>query len=154
MDTTARERTLILVKPDAMQRGLAGEVLQRFERKGLRIAGLKLIQIDEALAKRHYAEHDGKPFFAGLVEYISSSPVIAAVLEGTSAISVVRATIGATDPAQAAPGTIRGDFGLERGRNLVHASDGEASAAREIDLFFQPGEVQGWARDTDRWIFE
>ena len=154
METTVRERTLILVKPDAMQRGLAGEVLLRFERKGLRIAGLKLIQIDEALAKRHYAEHDGKPFFAGLVEYISSSPVIAAVLEGTSAISVVRATIGVTDPAQAAPGTIRGDFGLERGRNLVHASDSEASAQREIGIFFQPSEVLGWSRDSDRWIFE
>lgn len=154
MESTTRERTLILVKPDAMQRGLAGEVLLRFERKGLRIAGLKLIQIDEALAKRHYAEHDGKPFFAGLVEYISSSPVIAAVLEGTSAISVVRATIGVTDPAQAAPGTIRGDFGLERGRNLVHASDSEASAQREIAIFFQPSEVLGWSRDSDRWIFE
>lgn len=154
MEAIARERTLILVKPDAMQRGLAGEVLGRFERRGLRVVGLKLMQVDDALARRHYGEHEGKPFFAGLVEYITSSPVIAAVLEGTSAISVVRAAIGSTDPAQAAPGTIRGDFGLERGRNLVHASDSEASAQREIGLFFQPAELIGWARDTDRWIFE
>lgn len=154
MEGIRRERTLILVKPDAMQRGLAGEVLARFERRGLRIVALKLLQIDDSLARRHYAEHEGKPFFAGLVDYITSSPVIAAVLEGTSAVSVVRSTIGATDPTQAAPGTVRGDLGLERGRNLVHASDSEASATREVALFFQPGELLSWQRDTDRWIFE
>ncbi len=148
------ERTLILVKPDGMQRGLAGEILGRFERKGLRIVGLKLIQVDRELANRHYAEHVGKGFFDGLVEYITSSPVIAAVLEGPGAIGAVRTLLGATNPLEAAPGTIRSDFGVEKGRNLVHASDGPESATREIGLFFGQGEVIGWSRDVDRWIIE
>ncbi|MCC6380857.1 MAG: nucleoside-diphosphate kinase [Dehalococcoidia bacterium] len=150
----APQRTLILVKPDAMQRGLAGELITRFERRGLRIVGMKLMQIDDALARRHYAEHEGKPFFAGLVAYITSAPVVAAVLEGPAAVVVVRNTIGVTNPAEAAPGTIRGDFGLERGRNLVHASDSPESGTREVGLFFRPEEIVSWARDTDRWIFE
>jgi nucleoside-diphosphate kinase len=148
------ERTLVLVKPDAMQRGLAGEIIRRLERRGLRIAGMKLIQIDTALAKRHYAEHEGKPFFDGLVTYITSAPVIAAVFEGPNAVQAVRGSVGATNPSEAAPGSIRADYGLERGRNLVHASDSPASGERETALFFQPQELISWERDTDRWIFE
>lgn len=148
------ERTLILVKPDAVQRGLIGEVLGRLEARGLRIVGLRLMHVDEALARRHYAEHDGKPFFAGLVDYITSSPLVAAVLEGPDAIAAARQTMGATRPTEAAPGTIRGDLGLEVGRNLVHGSDGPESAAREIALFFGDDPLPSWNRDTDRWIFE
>ena len=148
------ERTLILVKPDAMQRGLAGEVLKRFEQRGLKIVGLKLMQIDTALAEQHYAEHKGKPFFEGLVEYITSSPIVAAVFEGTNAVVAVRASVGTTDPSAAAPGSIRADYGLERGRNLVHASDSPESGVREIALFFTPAELLAWPRDTDRWTFE
>lgn len=148
------ERTLILVKPDAMQRGLAGEVLKRFEQRGLKVVGLKLMQIDSALAEQHYAEHKGKPFFDGLVEYITSSPVVAAVFEGVNAVVAVRASVGSTDPSAAAPGSIRSDYGLERGRNLVHASDSPESGIRESQLFFTPEELLSWSRDTDRWIFE
>jgi len=149
-----RERTLILVKPDGMQRGLAGEIISRLESRGLRIVGLRMLQVDEALAKRHYAEHEGKPFFAGLIDYITSSPIIAAVLEGTRAIEVVRKTIGATNPAEAEPGTIRGDLGIELGRNLIHGSDGPDSATREIALFFDDSQTFDYERDVDRWIFE
>ena len=148
------ERTLILVKPDAVQRGLIGEVLGRLEARGLRIVGLQLMHVDEALARRHYAEHDGKPFFAGLVDYITSSPLVAAVLEGSDAIAAARQTMGATRPTEAAPGTIRGDLALEVGRNLVHGSDGPESAAREIALFFGEEPLPSWQRDTDPWIFE
>lgn len=148
------ERTLILVKPDAVQRGLIGEVLGRLEARGLRIVGLRLMHVDGALARRHYAEHDGKPFFAGLVGYITSSPLVAAVLEGPDAIAAARQTMGATRPTEAAPGTIRGDLGLEVGRNLVHGSDGPESAEREIALFFGEEPLPSWERDTDRWIFE
>ena len=149
-----RERTLILVKPDGLQRGLAGEIISRLESRGLRIVGLRMLQVDEALAKRHYAEHEGKPFFAGLIDYITSSPIIAAVLEGTRAIEVVRKTIGATNPAEAEPGTIRGDLGIELGRNLIHGSDGPDSAVREIALFFDDSQTFDYERDVDRWIFE
>ena len=148
------ERTLILVKPDAVQRGLIGEVLGRLEARGLRIVGLQLMHVDEALARRHYAEHDGKPFFTGLVDYITSSPLVAAVLEGPDAVAAARQTMGATRPTEAAPGTIRGDLGLEVGRNLVHGSDGPESAAREIALFFGEEPLPSWQRDTDPWIFE
>jgi len=148
------ERTLILVKPDAMQRGLAFEVLGRLERRGLRLAGLRLLQVDEAMAKRHYAEHEGKPFFAGLVDYITSAPIIAAVFEGTGAVEAARQTMGATKPTAAAPGTIRGDLGLEIGRNLVHGSDSPQNAEREIAIFFEGHPVIDWRRDTDRWVFE
>jgi nucleoside-diphosphate kinase len=149
-----RERTLFLVKPDAMQRGLAGEIIKRLESRGLKIVGLKLMQVSRATAEKHYGEHKGKPFFEGLVGFITSAPVIAAVFEGTNAIEVVRATNGLTNPAKAAPGTIRADFGLEMGRNLVHASDSEKSAAREIKLFFKQSELIDWERGTDAWIFE
>jgi len=148
------ERTLVLIKPDAMQRGLAGEVLRRLEARGLRIAALKLIQVDRALAQRHYAEHAGKPFYEGLIAYITTCPIIAAVFEGSDAIEAVRATIGKTNPREAAPGTIRGDLGLEIGRNLIHGSDSLASAAREIDLFFQPSELLSYERAIDPWLFE
>ena len=148
------ERTLILVKPDAMQRGLAGEIVARYERRGLKIVAMKLMVASRELARQHYAEHEGRPFFPGLVDYITSSPVVAAVLEGPIAIAAVRETNGATDPLKATPGSIRGDFGLEKGRNLVHASDSPESAAREIGLWFQPAELLPWARDVDRWISE
>lgn len=148
------ERTLILVKPDAMQRGLAFDVLGRLERRGLRLAGLRLLQVDEAMAKRHYGEHEGKPFFAGLVAYITSSPIIAAVFEGTNAVVAARQTMGGTKPTEAAPGTIRGDLGIEIGRNLVHGSDSPESAEREIGIFFEGQPVLDWKRDTDRWVFE
>ena len=148
------ERTLILIKPDAMQRGLAGEVLGRLERRGLRIVGLRLLQVDRRMAEQHYAEHVGKAFFAGLVDYITSSPIIAAVLEGTNAVAAARQTMGVTRPTEAAPGTIRGDLGLEVGRNLVHGSDSPESADREIGIFFAGQTILAWPRDVDRWIFE
>jgi len=148
------ERTLILVKPDAMQRGLAGEVLQRLERRGLRIVGLRLLQVDRPMAERHYAEHVGKPFFEGLVTYITSSPIIAAVLEGPNAVAAARQTMGSTRPTEAAPGTIRGDLGVEVGRNLVHGSDGPESAAREIAIFFEGEDLPSWPRAVDQWVFE
>jgi nucleoside-diphosphate kinase len=148
------ERTLIIVKPDAMQRGLAGDIISRFERRGLKLAGLKLIRIDQALANRHYGEHQGKPFFDGLVSFITSSPVIVGVLEGTNAVEAVRNTMGPTNPTKAGPGTIRGDLALELGRNMVHGSDSPESAEREIALFFQPSELLDYERSTDPWVFE
>ena len=148
------ERTLIIIKPDGVQRGLMGEIIGRFERRGLRIAAMKMIWIDERLASEHYAIHQGKPFYEGLIAYITSSPVVVMVLEGNRAIEVARRTMGATAPAEAVPGTIRADFGLEIGRNLVHGSDGPETAAREVALFFDEEEILGWERDTDRWIFE
>ncbi len=137
-----------------MQRGLAGEIVMRLERRGLRIVGIKMLKVDTAMAKRHYAEHEGKPFFDGLVEYITACPIVAAVLEGTGAIATVRTTMGKTNPADADPGTIRGDLGLEMGRNLIHGSDGPESAAREIALFFGERELFEYQRDVDRWVFE
>lgn len=148
------ERTLVLVKPDAMQRGLAGEIIARLERRGLRIVGMKLMQVSEALAREHYAEHQGKDFYEGLIKYITASPIIAAVFEGPNAIEAARQTMGKTNPLLAAPGTIRADLSLETGRNLVHGSDRPESAAREIGLFFTEGELLPWTRDTDRWVFE
>src|SRR5919112_4225698 len=130
------DRTLILVKPDAFARGLTGEIIARFERKGLHIVALKHMTVDADLAKRHYAEHDGKPFFGELVEFITSGPLVALVLEGEEAVPAARQVIGATNPVEAAPGSIRGDFGLEVQTNLVHGSDSAESAAREIGLFF------------------
>jgi nucleoside-diphosphate kinase len=129
-------RTLILIKPDAFQRALTGEILARFERKGLKLVAMKLMTMDRALAERHYAEHAGKPFFGELVEFITSGPLVALVLEGHEAVAAARQTIGATDPLEAAPGSIRGDFALEVGQNMVHGSDSDESAAREVALFF------------------
>ncbi len=148
------ERTLIIVKPDAVQRGLVGPIITRFEQRGLRIVGIKLVQIARHLAERHYAVHKGKPFYEGLLDYITSGPVVVMALEGPRAIAVARATMGATRPVEASPGTIRGDFGLEVGRNLVHGSDGPETARFELCLFFDESELVSWTRDTDRWILE
>jgi len=148
------ERTLIIIKPDAVQRGLIGEIISRFERRGLRIAAMKMIWIDEPLAREHYAIHRSKHFYEGLISYITSSPVVVMVLEGNHAIEIARRTMGATAPAEAAPGTIRADFGLEIGRNLVHGSDSPETAECEVALFFDQEEILNWKRDTDRWIFE
>lgn len=148
------ERTLIIIKPDAVQRGLVGQIITRFERRGLRLAALKLIHIDKSLAERHYAIHKGKSFYEPLIQYITSSPVVVLVLEGNDAIEIARRTMGATDPAEATPGTIRADFGLEIGRNLVHGSDGPDTAAIEVPLFFTEDEILSYQRDADRWILE
>lgn len=150
----AMERTLVLVKPDGVQRGLAGAVLNRFERRGLKLIGLKMLQVDEALADRHYAEHVGKPFFAGLRDFITSSPLVAAVFEGENAVQIARGTMGATNPADAAPGTIRADFAVDLGRNVVHGSDSPESGEREASLFFDEAELVSWERDSERWIRE
>ncbi|HHW17564.1 MAG TPA: nucleoside-diphosphate kinase [Firmicutes bacterium] len=146
------ERTLVLAKPDAVARGLVGEIIGRLERRGLRLSGLKMIWVDEDLAKKHYAAHRGKPFFDGLVEYITALPVVAMVWEGPSAISVVRQVMGSTDPAKAQPGTIRGDLALDISNNLVHGSDSEESARREISLFFREDEIFSWSRPQERFI--
>ena len=148
------ERTLVIIKPDAVQRGLTGEIIARFERRGLRICGMKMMWIDEPLARRHYGIHEGKPFFEPLIQYIASSPVVVMVLEGKRAIEVVRRTMGVTNPAEAAPGTIRGDLSLEVGRNLVHGSDSPDSAASELARFFTEEEIVKYERDLERWAYE
>jgi len=148
------ERTFVMLKPDAVQRGLVGEIIQRFERRGLKIVAMKMLQMSTEFAHQHYAVHVGKPFFEGLIKYITSGPVVAMVLEGTNAIEVARATMGTTNPAKAAPGTIRADLGLEMGRNLVHGSDGPETAAFEVGLWFSPEELLTYDRSVDRWIFE
>jgi nucleoside-diphosphate kinase len=146
------ERTLVLVKPDGVQRLLAGRILARYEERGLRLVGLKLMQTSRDLAERHYAVHREKPFFGGLVEFITSGPLVAAVLEGPNAIAVVRAMNGATRPHEAAPGTIRGDFALETAQNLVHASDSPENAADEVALWFTAEELLDYPREIDRWV--
>jgi len=148
------ERSLVIIKPDGVQRGLVGAILERLERRGLKLAGLKLMSIPRELAERHYEAHRGKGFFEPTVAYMTSSPVVIAVLEGPRAISVIRATMGATNAAEAAPGTIRGDFALEISRNLIHGSDSPENAEREVGLFFTPGEVVAYDRDMQRWIAE
>jgi nucleoside-diphosphate kinase len=148
------ERTLIIIKPDAVQRGLSGEILRRFEQRGLRIVGMKFMQVARALAEKHYAVHQGKPFYEGLVGYITSAPVIVIALEGTNAVEAARGTIGATNPAKAAAGTIRADLALEIGRNLVHGSDSVENGQIEIANFFTADELVNWSRVTDPWIFE
>lgn len=148
------ERTLIILKPDAVQRSLAGEIIARFERRGLKIVGLKLVQVGEDLARRHYAIHEGKPFYAGLITYITSGPVVVMAVEGPDAIAVVRATVGATRPVEATPGSIRADYGLAVGRNLVHASDGPETARSELALWFGDGELVDYGRVVDPWIVE
>lgn len=148
------ERTLILIKPDAVQRGLIGRIIERYEQRGLRVVGLKLMQADRALAEEHYAIHSEKAFFPGLVEFITSSPLVAMVVEGTNAIEVCRAVNGATRPHEAAPGSIRGDLALETGMNLVHASDGPETAATELALWFDEAELIDYQRDVDAWIVE
>lgn len=148
------ERTFVMVKPDGVQRGLVGEIIQRLENRGLRLVAAKFMSVEKSLAERHYAIHEGKPFYEGLIEYITSSPVLAMVWEGPSAISAVRQTMGATNPTEAAPGSVRHDYGLEIGRNLTHASDSLENAASEIALWFSKAELVNWKRETDRWIFE
>ena len=148
------EQTLVLVKPDGVQRGLVGEVITRLERRGLKLVGMKLVQVDEALAGRHYAEHVDRPFFRGLVDFITSSPAVAMVWEADNAVTLVRQTMGETDPVKSPPGTIRGDLGINIGRNLVHGSDSPESADREIGLFFQPQEVLAYERNVEPWVTE
>jgi nucleoside-diphosphate kinase len=146
------ERTLVLVKPDGVQRQLVGRIVDRYEERGLKIVGLKLLQVDRELAERHYDVHRERPFFAGLVTFITSGPLVALALEGPNAIAVVRAINGATRPHEAAPGTIRGDFALETAQNIVHASDSAETARFELGLWFKPGELVDYERDVDRWV--
>jgi nucleoside-diphosphate kinase len=148
------ERSLVIIKPDAVQRGLIGDILGRYEKRGLKIAALKLEVVSRETAERHYGEHKGKPFFEGLVEYITSAPSVLLILEGPDAIAITRTTNGATRPAEAAPGTIRADFGLTIGRNLVHASDSVEAAAREVGIFFGDGGIVDYTRAIDVWIIE
>ena len=148
------ERTLVLVKPDGVQRGLIGEVISRLERRGLRLVAARFIQVSRELAETHYAVHKGKPFYEGLLKYITSAPVMAMVWEGPNAIAAVRQTMGATRPTEAAPGTIRHDFSLEVGRNLTHASDSVENGEMEVALWFKPAELVDWKRAADPWIFE
>lgn len=148
------ERTLALVKPDGVQRGLSGAIISRLEARGLRIVAMKMLQVSRDMAMKHYGVHQGKPFFDGLVEFITSSPVIAMVLEGRGAVEMVRSSMGVTDPLKAQPGTIRGDLAVDIGRNLVHGSDSQETAAQEIALFFSPGEILSYDRDVNRWITE
>jgi nucleoside-diphosphate kinase len=146
------ERTLVLVKPDGVQRLLVGRIVARFEERGLKLAGLKLVQVDRALAEQHYAVHREKPFFEGLLAFITSGPLVALALDGPNAIAVVRSMVGATRPHEAAAGTIRGDLAVETAQNLVHASDGAETAAAELALWFGPGELVDYDREIDRWV--
>lgn len=148
------ERTLILVKPDGVQRGLAGEIIGRFERRGLKLVGMKFMQMSQELAETHYGVHKERPFYKDLVSYITSGPIVAMVWEGNDAIAAARSTMGATNPVAAAPGTIRGDFGMEIGRNLVHGSDSVENGIKEVNLFFTAAELVSWDRSTDGWILE
>ena len=148
------EKTLVLVKPDGVQRGLVGKIIGRLENKGFRLAALKLMNVSSKLAEEHYGEHVDKPFFGNLVRFITSSPIVAMAIEGENAVQVVRTTMGLTNPQEAAPGTIRGDFGLTIGMNLIHGSDSGESAARELDLFFEPSEILEYSKDIERWIIE
>jgi nucleoside-diphosphate kinase len=148
------ERTLVLVKPDGVQRGLIGEVIGRLERRGLRLIAAKFIQVSQELAETHYAIHKGKPFYDGLIKYITSAPVMAMAWEGPNAVAAIRQTMGATRPTEAAPGSIRHDFALEVGRNLTHASDSVENGEKEVALWFASAELINWKRDADQWIFE
>ena len=150
----ARERTFVLLKPDAVQRALVGAILARFERRGLKLVALKATRVSKALAETYYAEHVGKSFFAGLLKYVTAAPSVALVLEGDEAVAVVRQMMGKTNAAEAEPGTIRGDFGIKIGRNLIHGSDSVASAKREIGLFFKPEELLEYPRVDEAWLYE
>ncbi|MCD6567144.1 MAG: nucleoside-diphosphate kinase [Dehalococcoidia bacterium] len=146
------EQSLVLIKPDAIQRCLAGEIISRLEKKGLKIVAMKMLQMDYALAQHHYAVHKSKPFFAELVDFITSSPIIAIVFQGRSAVSLIRQTMGETDSAKASPGTVRGDLGIDLSHNLIHGSDSLENASQEISLFFSDEEIYNYTRDIDRWI--
>jgi nucleoside-diphosphate kinase len=148
----AGERTLVLVKPDGVQRGLVGDIIGRLERRGLHLVGMKLIRLERELAERHYAEHRDKPFFSGLVDFITSAPVVAMVWEGPGAVALVRAMMGATDPAAASPGTMRGDYAVSIGANVVHGSDSVNRAAEEIALYFSPGDLVEWESALAAWV--
>ncbi|HET8911980.1 MAG TPA: nucleoside-diphosphate kinase [Ktedonobacteraceae bacterium] len=148
------ERTLIIVKPEGVQRGLIGNVVGRFEQRGLKFVGLKLMQITPELAERHYGIHKGKPFYEGLVKHITSGPVVVGVLEGPKAITVVRTTMGATNAAEAIPGTIRGDYAIEIGFNIIHGSDAPETAVSEVQLFFKPEELVSYSLADERWVYE
>lgn len=148
------EQTLILVKPDGVQRGLVGQIIGRFEQRGLQLVGMKLLQMSPQLAAEHYAVHEGKPFYEGLVSYIVSGPIVAMVWQGKNAVAAARGTMGVTNPVNAAPGTIRGDLAIEIGRNLVHGSDSPENAVKEVGLFFRPEELVAWERSGDPWIRE
>lgn len=150
----ATERTLVLVKPDGVQRGLVGEILARFERKGVKLVGLKLVHVPRDLAERHYAVHKGKPFYEGLLTYIGAAPVAALVLEGESIVKVARALVGPTNPVEGKPGEMRFDLAQQIGRNLIHASDSAETAKQEIALWFRPEELLEWKRDDAKWVFE
>ena len=147
------ETSLVLIKPDAVQRGLAGEIISRLEEKGLKIIAMKMLHMDKDLAQRHYAIHKGKAFFNDLVDFITSSPLIAIVFQGKNAVEIIRQLMGETDPAKAKPGTIRGDFGIDIGHNLVHGSDSLENASKEIDLFFSAEEIFNYNRELDTWIY-
>ena len=148
------ERSLVLVKPDGVERGLIGEVINRLERRGLRLVAAKFMRVPVSLAETHYAIHVGKPFYDGLIKYITSAPVLAMVWEGPNAVAAIRQTMGATRPTEAAPGSLRHDFALEIGRNLTHASDTVENSSKEVTLWFKADELVDWKRDTDKWIFE
>jgi len=148
------ERTFVAIKPDGVQRGLVGEVISRLERRGLKLVAIRLMQVDDDLAGRHYAEHVDRPFFPSLVSFITSGPIVAMIWEANNAVALARQTMGSTNPGEAAPGTIRGDFGIDIGRNIVHGSDGPESGEREISLFFEPGDALDYGRSTDKWIIE
>ncbi len=148
------EKTLVIIKPDGVQRGLIGEIIARLERRGLRLAAMKMLAVSQPLAEQHYAVHKGKAFYEGLVQYIISAPVVVMAWEGHKAIEAVRQTVGATNPTAAAPGTIRADFAVEIGRNLIHASDGPETAAFELGLWFTPAELVDWKREGERWVYE
>jgi nucleoside-diphosphate kinase len=148
------EQTLILVKPDGVQRGLIGQIIGRFEQRGLQLVAMKFIQMSPQLAAEHYGVHQGKPFYEGLVSYITSGPIVAMVWQGKNAVAAARATMGATNPVNAAPGTIRGDLAMEIGRNLVHGSDSPENAEKEVSLFFRSEELVAWERSGDPWIRE
>jgi nucleoside-diphosphate kinase len=147
------ERSLVLIKPDAIQRGLAGEIISRLEEKGLKIVAMKMLHMDEKLAQRHYAIHKGKAFFNGLVDFITSSPIIAIVFQGKNAVEIIRQMMGETDPVKARSGTIRGDFGIDIGHNLVHGSDSLENASKEIELFFKKNEILDYDRELDTWLY-
>ena len=148
------ERTFVAIKPDGVQRGLIGDVISRLERRGLKLVAIRLMQVDEELASRHYAEHVDRPFFASLVSFITSGPIVAMIWEANNAVALARQTMGATNPGEASAGTIRGDFGVDIGRNIVHGSDSLESAEREIGLFFGEDGGLEYARSADRWIIE
>jgi nucleoside-diphosphate kinase len=147
------EKSFVMVKPDGVQRDLVGEIISRFEKKGLQLSGLKMMQISPELAASHYAEHQGKPFYSDLIGFITSGPVVAMVWQGLNAVSVIRSMMGKTNPADAAPGTIRGDFALFMGNNVIHGSDSIESANREINLFFAPTELVSYSKSNDTWIY-